>query len=79
MISTNGSNIKNLVQKKENVKMCYNMCRQHKTCCEKIRKCVKNSIKCAGNEKLGAKKEPDPDPAPYLFLTFEMKRYFPRY
>jgi len=27
-----------------------------------------------GNEKLGAKKEPDPDPAPYLFLTFEMKR-----
>ena len=33
------------------------------------------AIKCTGNEKLGAKKEPDPDPAPYLFLTFEMKRY----
>jgi len=27
-----------------------------------------------GNEKLGAKKEPDPDPTPYLFLTYEMKR-----
>ena len=34
---------------------------------------------CAGNEKLGAKKEPDPDPAPYLFLTFEMKRLEIRY
>ena len=30
----------------------------------------------SGNEKLGAKKEPDPDPTPYLFLTYEMKRRF---
>ena len=30
----------------------------------------------SGNEKLGAKKEPDPDPTPYLFLTYEMKRQF---
>ena len=28
----------------------------------------------SGNEKLGAKKEPDPDPTPYLFLTYDMKR-----
>ena len=28
----------------------------------------------AGNEKRGAKNDPDPDPTPYLFLTFDMKR-----
>ena len=61
------------------------MCRQQKTwksakiMCRQRKTWKSANIICAGNEKLGAKKEPDPDPAPYLFLTFEMKRLEIRY